>query len=56
MNMANVTGGCAAVLLLAAETLSNASTEQLHLHLLVPKLPIFFMCIKSDKIEKNEMG
>jgi hypothetical protein len=45
--MANVTGGCAAVLLLAAEMLSNANTDQLHLHLLVPKPPIFFMCIKN---------
>lgn len=34
------------MLLLAAEMLPNAVTEQLHLHLLVPKPPIFFMCKK----------
>jgi len=50
MNMANVTGGCAAVLLLAADILSNAATEQLHLRLLVLKSPIFFMCIKGERL------
>jgi len=45
MSMTNVTGGWAAVLLLAAEVLSNVVTDQPRLHLLVPKPPIFFMCI-----------
>jgi hypothetical protein len=47
--MANVTGGCAAVLLLAADMLSNAITDQLHLHLLVLKPPVIFVCIKKLK-------
>jgi hypothetical protein len=45
--MVNVAGGFAAVQLLAVEVLSDAITDQLHLHLLVPNPPIFFMCIHN---------
>jgi phosphatidylethanolamine-binding protein (PEBP) family uncharacterized protein len=45
--MVNVTGGFVVMQLLAVEVLSDAITGQLYLHLLVPNLPIFFMCIHN---------
>jgi hypothetical protein len=49
--MANVTRGFAAVQLLAAEVLSVAITDQLHLHILVPNPPIFFMCKQIKAVD-----